>query len=223
METRLGETNIQLCEKELMIEECHMREVRRLCPGGHQTSIVTTNYILHLSSITACMFGRWVQENFFRYMRQDYALDRIIQYAVDEIDSNIVVVNREYSNIQYKIKKEREKLSRLKARHYNVVDKDKAGQWMIKEMECIALIKEKDIEELIQQRQAISYKIPLAQMPEGTRYSKLKEESKLFTNMVKIICYRAETAFANLMIPYYRRAEDEIRMLAKAAINQTVD
>lgn len=65
------------------------------------------------------MFGRWVQENFFRYMRQEYSFDKILQYAVDEIDDDYMVVNREYSNIQYGIKKEREKLSRLKATLYD--------------------------------------------------------------------------------------------------------
>lgn len=62
------------------------------------------------------MFGRWVQENFFRYMRQEYSFDKILQYAVDEIDDDYMVVNREYSNIQYGIKKEMEKLSRVKVK-----------------------------------------------------------------------------------------------------------
>ena len=65
------------------------------------------------------MFGRWVQENFFRYMRQEYSLDKIIQYGIEQIDDDFKVVNREYSNITYRIKKEREKLFRRKAQLYN--------------------------------------------------------------------------------------------------------
>jgi len=53
-------------------------------------------------------------------MSQEYVFDKITQYAVDELDKTIMVVNREYSNIQYTIKKSREKLSRLKAGLYEL-------------------------------------------------------------------------------------------------------
>ncbi|KKL16282.1 hypothetical protein LCGC14_2497140, partial [marine sediment metagenome] len=55
--------------------------------------------------IALYMFSRWSQENFFRYMRQEYDIDRIMQYGVDELDKTIMVVNREYSNTTYQIKK----------------------------------------------------------------------------------------------------------------------
>jgi hypothetical protein len=38
-----------------------------------------------------------------------------------------------------------------------------------------------------------------------------------------MICYRAETAFANILSKHYKRSFDEIRVLVKAIINQTVD
>ena len=41
------------------------------------------------------------------------------EYSLDKIDDDFKVVNREYSNISYRIKKEREKLSRRKAQLYN--------------------------------------------------------------------------------------------------------
>ena len=52
-------------------------------------------------------------------MRQEYSLDKIIQYGIEQIDDDFKVVNREYSNITYRIKKEREKLRRRKAQLYN--------------------------------------------------------------------------------------------------------
>ena len=62
--------------------------------------------------------ARLAQENFFRYMRQEYAIDKIIQYSVDDIYNDISVVNLEYNNINSKIKKERETLCRGKAKFY---------------------------------------------------------------------------------------------------------
>jgi hypothetical protein len=32
------------------------------------------------------MFERWTQENFFRYMRQHFALDALLTYAVEPAD-----------------------------------------------------------------------------------------------------------------------------------------
>ena len=45
-----------------------MREVRRLCDNGHQTSIMTTRRDLATPQVASRMFARWRQENFFRYM-----------------------------------------------------------------------------------------------------------------------------------------------------------
>ena len=51
-------------------------------------------------------------------------------------------------------------------------------------------------------------------------YNKLKTESKHLQNIIKIICYRAETAIANLLSCYYRKRSDEIRALVKSIILQ---
>ena len=55
-----------------------MREVRRLCDNGHQTSIMTTRRDLATPQVASRMFARWRQENFFRYMRQEYNLDHTV-------------------------------------------------------------------------------------------------------------------------------------------------
>jgi hypothetical protein len=43
-------------------------------------------------------------------------------------------------------------------------------------------------------------------MPESTRYNKFEHESKLVRNIIKMICYRAETAFANQLVPRYKQS-----------------
>jgi hypothetical protein len=234
--TRLGTTGMKLREKETVISGYSMREVRRLSSSGHQTSIVTTNKILTLAAVAAGMFGRWVQENFFRYFRQEYSFDRIIQYAVDEIDNNVTVVNREYSNLTQSVKKKREQLSRRKADLYdhrlnspleekNEPVSKKMGNWIIKQFQMLENIRsmEDEIEKLIEKRQAIPYKISIGQMSFDSRYVKLHQESKYFMNIIKMICYRAETALADLLANNYRRSDDEIRALVKAIIKQPAD
>jgi hypothetical protein len=205
-----------------------MREVRRLCADGHQTSICSTNQILNIEALASYMFARWSQELFFRYMRQEYALDKIIQYSVDELDDNIEVVNVEYNNLSYRIKKEKEKLSRREANLYELdqknplqeADENQNRKWMknrLEVMEDIQLIK-KQMDDLISKRNNIPRKIPLSQMPESTRYNQLNRESKMLQNTIKIICFRAETAVANLLSKHYKRANQEVKALVKSII-----
>jgi hypothetical protein len=234
--TRLGETTMQLHEKELLLDDYSMREVRRLTASGHQTSIITSNHKLTIALIASHMFGRWVQENFFRYLRQEYAFDSIIKYAVDKLDDNYMVVNREYSNITYRIKKTREKLSRFKATLYDhsqaapqEKDNDKPTvymkKWFSRQLELTEQIEEVNaqINSMVEKRKTIKYKIPLGEIPESSRYVQLHQESKMFQNIIKMIAYRAETALANKLMPYYSRAEDEVRSLIKAITKLSID
>jgi len=232
--TTMGNTNMKLCEKEYRSPDGKytMREVRKLCRDGHQTSIVTTNKILPVIDIASYMFARWVQENYFRYMRQEYAFDKILQYSVDVLNGELKVVNLEYSNIVYKIKKEREKLQRRKANLYehdlkNPLESDEKEnqKWQTKRLEMIEDIQliEKQIEDLVKKRKETPCKIPVSQMPESSRYNRLNHESQMLQNVIKMICYRAETSLANLIAPHYKRASQEIRALIKSVINTPIN
>jgi hypothetical protein len=230
VDVRLGETRMKLHEKEVILDGYPLREVRRLSTGGHQTSIVTNNRFLTLSLVACYMFGRWVQENFFRYLRQDYALDKIIKYATDQIDKTVMVVNREYSNLQYEIKRNREKLYRLKANIYQENEKtenepEKTGKRFKKILELTEKVQqiEQEINRLKAKRKETKYKIPIFEMPENQRYTKLHQESKYLMNIIKMICYRAETALANKLAPHFSRSEDEIRALVKAITRLPID
>jgi len=225
------ETTMYLCEKEVELNGVKMREVRKLTESGHQTSVITTNYKIPAVLIALYMFSRWAQENFFRYMRQEYDIDRIVQYGVDELDKSIMVVNREYSNLSHKIKKVREKKSRRQAKLYALEteninsEMEQTGKIMEKQLYFRQEIELFEAEEhdLLAQRKQHPYRISIGDMPEDTRYNKLKAESKHLQNIIKIICYRAETAIANLLAAHYQKSSDEIRALVKSIIFAKAD
>ncbi len=60
-------------------------------------------------------------------------------------------------------------------------------------------------------------------MPEKIRFNKLKTESKLLMNVIKMICYRAESAVASLVAHHLNRADEEKRMLVKQIIQNNAD
>ena len=62
------------------------------------------------------------------------------------------------------------------------------------------------------------YKIKIKDMPDNIKYNKLHMESKRFQNIIKMICYRAETSFANLLSPNFNKHINEKRSLVKSII-----
>ena len=61
--------------------------------NGHQTSVVTTRRDLSIETVALRMFSRWQQENFFRYMRHEFALDHLPSTAVEPADPERSVPN----------------------------------------------------------------------------------------------------------------------------------
>ena len=201
--------NMELCERETELGGHVFREVRRLSENGHQTAIITNNPKLETKEVAGRMFARWSQENFFRYLIQDYDFDKMISYGVETIDMEKVVVNPQYRKLTHQLKKIREKKQRVEAKFYPLVEQaideklenmpaitDKQMQYK-QQVDLLAL----EENQLLQARKKLQPKIKIAQMPQEKRYNKLKTESKILMNVIKMICYRAESSLASLLAP----------------------
>ena len=223
--------NMLVCEKKITLAGHEYREIRKLNSNTHQTSMVTTHPTITTDEVAGRMFSRWSQENFFKYLIADYDFDKMIEFGVETIDPSKQVVNPEYRSIQNKIKKLKEKKGRVQSKFYplleNVIDGnlDKIPPITVRQAEYKDQIDEYEAEEeklkiLIKD---IPPKITLDQMQDGIRFNRLKTESKIFMNVIKMICYRAESAVGNLISPYLNRAEEEKRMFVKQVINNNAD
>ena len=92
-----------------------MREIRKLTGSGHQTSILATDYRSPSAVVGGATFARWSQENFFRYMRQHYSLDSLVDYRTEEIPETTQVVNPAYRALDGQVRKRLGILSRMLA------------------------------------------------------------------------------------------------------------
>jgi len=217
---------MDLCEKEVQLNEVPLREIRKKSDNGHQTSVITTNKKLSVMLIALYMFARWSQENFFRYMRQEYDLDRLYQSIVVNVDSELEVVNPEHSKLTYVLKKTREKIKRREAILYqlkveNIEDTmAKTGTNFRKQMkneEELSALKTEETT-LIEKRKKHPYKIKIKDIPEEYRYTKIAGECKHVMSIIKMICYRAETSFINLIPKSFKKKATERRAFAKNSI-----
>jgi hypothetical protein len=222
---------MELAEREIELDGFKIREIRKMGEHTHQTSILTTNKKLSITLIALYMFARWCQENFFKYMRQEYDIDRMLYYAVQEIDSNVMVVNQRYSKLTQELKKTREKISRNQAKLFvlneeNVSSElETAPEFLGKQLKIKNEIEKLEVVEkqTIALRKEQPYKIAIKDMPDDERYTKLDMEGKLFQNIIKMICYRSETVVVQIIGADIHTKKEELRSLVKSIIKTKGD
>lgn len=221
----------QLCEMGVQLNGLWFREVRKLSDNGHQTSILTTHPSLKMELIAEKIFSRWTQENFFKYMSENFNFDRVLEYGFEEVSDQTIVSNPQYNQVNYQLKKAREKQARLKARMYNKIEDneemtiDQVKKKIAKHSDVLLKIDnyEQEINHLLEKRKSIPAKIKIKDMPEEKRYNKLKTESKKLKNILLMIAYRAETALYNLMNEFYKNNSKDGRMLLKEVFTTDAD
>jgi transposase len=72
-----------------------LRQVTRLCDTGHQTQVITSRCDLRDIEVADRMFDRWRQENFFKYMREEFLLDALVDYQIEPEDPTRSIPNPE--------------------------------------------------------------------------------------------------------------------------------
>lgn len=223
--------NMQIYQQETTLGGVTFCEIRRINNGSHQRAIITTNRVISTEIAAGRMFGQWSQENFFRYMIMDYVFDKMIEFITEVIDENKEVVNPQYRKLTQRLKKEREKTGRLKAKLYPLTERSieadleeipELASKQIKLLEQIVIHQQTE-QQIVQQRSKIPPRITLKDIPVQSRYNKLKHESKMLMNIIKMVCYRAETAVANELVDNLYNAQDEKSILVKQIIQNNAD
>ena len=206
-----------------------VREVRHRDPRGHQTSIYSTDYVHGLDKVAAAMFARWCQENFFKYMIQHYALDRLVEYGSEPIPDTTEVVNPAWRKLENQIRKERNLLKKEQAQFSALTlsgehEGKKAAAYEIKKGELLHSINHRQIQlqQWVQERKLIAYHVPLKEIPETERFTKLPSVAKHFVDTIKLVSYRAETALVHIVREKMER-EDDARALVRQVFQSSIN
>jgi len=221
------EVEYELGERSVRVKKGFwMREIRRR-RGEHQTAILTTRQDLDALELAYRMFHRWRQENFFRYMRQHYALDDLLTYASKPADPDRLVPNQERQKLESerrRLQTERKKLLAEygeKARHATGAGKPAEQQRAGLERELAKL--EAGIEALTAQIRELPRRVPLKERMPENEIVELESERKNLSNALKMIAYRAETGLVSVLAPHYERSEEEGRSLVREMLSATGD
>ncbi|HEY6306422.1 MAG TPA: hypothetical protein VI488_08220 [Candidatus Angelobacter sp.] len=202
-----------------------VREIRKRSDRGHQTSILTTNFQAPMATLAASLFARWCQENFFRYMREHYGLDRLIEYGTEPVPDAIQVVNPQWRQLDSQIRAKSGQRHRLAARFGSLaLSEDPTDSELQGFQQRKGDLREEignldvEIEKLKQSRKETPHHIPVKSLPEEDRFTRLRTERKHFIDTLKMIAYRAESSLAAVLREHIARSDD-----ARALLRQIFD
>lgn len=225
---------MQLAERGTLLgtakdEKVWVREVRRLMPGGHQTSVVSTDFQSDVGPLAAKMFARWCQENFFKYMIENYGLDRMASYSIEDIPDTTRVVNPEHRGLERDIRTKAATLSRRTA-EFGALELalDDTGESKTVDAQILKrATMHEEIDGLTQEivslklkRKAIPRHIPMSELPAGQKLEKLSTRTRQLLDTVKMIAYRAETAMAQTIQENMWRSDDARNLLRAIYANE---
>jgi len=208
-----------------------MREVRRLRRDGLQTAALTTRMDMRGLEVAWRMFERWRQENFFRYMREHFALDALVDRAAEPVDAGRTVVNPKRRRLDKALAKLRTELRGLESRYGRRALENKESErptvrgFKIANGELggrIRALRDR-YEQLLAARGQEPKRVAVEELDEKDRLVQLKPEAKHLTDTIKMLAYRAETALVQLLQPGYARSEQEGRALVREVLRSPAD
>jgi transposase len=197
-----------------------LRQVTRLCDDSHQTQVITSRWDLRDIEVAYRMFERWRQENFFKYMREEFLLDALVDYQIEPEDPTRTIPNPKRRALDKEIRAARADLARLE-REYGAaaaanaeprrptmrgfkIAHGRLGKQLRTARARVA--------QLFEQRRDVPKRVEVRDLNERT-IVKLATERKHLTDIIKMVAYQAESDLLALLRTHYARADQEGRTL----------
>jgi transposase len=197
-----------------------LRQVTRLCDNGHQTQVITSRWDLRDIEVAYRMFERWRQENFFKYMREEFLLDALVDYRIEPEDPTRTIPNPERRALDKEIRAARADLAKLE-REYGVAAADNAERRRptIRGFKiAYAKLGKKlraaraRVARLYERRRDVLKRVEVRDFS-APAVVRLATERKHLTDIIKMIVYQAESDLLAFLRPQYARADQEGRTL----------
>jgi DNA-binding CsgD family transcriptional regulator len=208
-----------------------LRQVTRLTETGHQTPIVTSRWELRAIVVAHRMFERWRQENFFKYLREEYLIDALADYQVEPDDPSRSVPNparkaavKEVHAARVHLRKLRESYGAAAIDYIHGPTSKDSGFEIAEEKIRMEIEKATNrIKRLQARRDSFPARMTVADAQKGQEMVKLSTERKHLTNVLKMVAYQSESDLVELIRPHYNRVEDEGRTFIQMALQDTAD
>jgi hypothetical protein len=205
------------------LEYLWLRQITVLREDGRQTVIVTNRTDLTAVEVVRRLFRRWRQENYFKYMAAEFALDALVEYGVEEVSQEVTRPNPERKRVGKERQQAKVEVLRLQAQLGAEAEANEEQQrptmrgFKIAQARLRQQLEEAEWREqtLAQQQRQLPKRVA------ATGVKTFKKEKKLLVDAIKIIAYQCETELLDRLRPHYARVEDEGRTLLQAAFQSS--
>ena len=190
-------TTVDLAEQPIVLRNgLTVRQIRRRLANGRQVPVITTHPQMPLVQVAGAMFSRWSQENFFKYMREQFNLDSLPTHDLEPLDPDAQVVNPVRRALEKTIRRVRSRLATARNRLTEALQQHHRDTATRLQADANALAAELD--QLKQQRAHTLTHVRAGDLPEQDKLDALPVGGRLFLDVVRMIAYRAET---RMMVP----------------------
>jgi len=160
-------------------------------------------------------FNRWRQENYFKYASEEFALDALVEYAVQDVSSEADRPNPERKRVQKELSKARGEVSRLREELGEAAKSSRTRTMRGFKISQATLRRQlASAEAKVQSLKAEHSKLP-ARVP-ASELKTLTTEKKLIVDTIKMTAYRVETRLLGMLQGRYARSHQEGRTLLHA-------
>jgi DNA-binding CsgD family transcriptional regulator len=213
-------------EIRLLQGSLRLRQVTRLSEDdSHQTPVVTSRRDWRAIEVAYRMFERWRQENFFKYLAEEYALDVLVEYGVEPDDPEREVPNPAWAKIDAKCREVVAEARDLTAAYgLEAMLNPETARPTMRGFKIAHAAAARKVQKLLRtyvklraRRKATPRRIAVSKTT-NEPIVKLSVERKHLTNVLKMVAYQAESDLVKLVSPHYRRADQEGRTLIQSAL-----
>lgn len=171
-----------------------VRQIRRLLDNGRQVPLVTTDPHKSMAEAAGAMFSRWSQENFFKYMRDEFNLDALPTHELEPLAADTMVVNPLRRAYDKAVRRLDHQLGRLRNRIADAAHRKQPTAELKRELRDL----EGGREIVRSSRRALPTHCRAGDLDEAAQLDALPSRERLLLDVIRMIAYRAET---RMMLP----------------------
>jgi transposase len=199
-----------------------LRQITRRKADGKQTHVLTDDDETPAVDLAQKMFGRWSQENYFKYAGEHRDLDALVSHEMEPADGTRLVPNPERAAPQAQLTKLRATLRAAHELHGSQQPGSAAARRAADAAHAEQVQRiEADIARVETQHYALPARVPWGSTDKGRGAVQPRAEVRRLMHVVRIVAHRAESALLELLRPHFKDWQHEGRALTRAILQSS--
>ena len=199
-----------------------LRQITRRKADGKQTHVLTDDNEKTAAELASRMFGRWSQENYFKYAGEHRDLDALVTQEMDSADGTRLVPNPARAKPKAQLAKLRAQLREAHEQHgRQLLGSEPNGRSSDADHAAHVQTIEADLVRLQTQYGALPARVPWSTTDKGRDAVQPHTEVRRLMHVFRIVAHRAESALLELLRPHFPDWRHEGRALTRAILQSS--